>query len=131
MVFMQQLRHFSRIKREACSTILFALDLSDCIHIYVYHGFEIIVCLDTNKNMIRSRIASELKSLCLIETAGVFEYYLAPHTSIRGRHQINAAHTLPSMSRIQAFIFDLPSDLLIGDEFVPFIKPLIIRLTKS
>ena len=64
---MQQLRYFNRIGRDKYLIKAFCEDLSNYLKRLMQDGFEIVLSLDGNKNIICSRIARILTNLGLIE----------------------------------------------------------------
>ena len=71
-VFMQQLRYFQRKKRNICPVKAFTIDLSYFLQQSLQQGFELIVCLDINKNMKVDHLARVFRSLDLLETMQMF-----------------------------------------------------------
>jgi hypothetical protein len=83
---MQYLRYFHRIKRNLYPTKAFAADLVEFIKSSLWNSFEIVLCIDANKNIKEGQLAKELKKLGLAKTTSRFTSEVLPNTFIIGQH---------------------------------------------
>ena len=83
------MQYFQRTNRDLCPIKAFAIDLVSFIKNWMQNSFEIILCIDGNKNMHSGRLAKEFKKLGLVESTSRFTSGPPPNTFIIGRHQID------------------------------------------
>ena len=101
--------------------------------------------LDTNENMQCGRIARLLKFIGLIETTSLFISKNPLNTFITGRFQNDVVWLTPNLApctssitpfsfRVgdyRAFIVDFQLESILGDKFIPMVKPNICYLISS
>ena len=105
-------------------------------------GYKVLICLDTNKNMINGRIVKIFKEIRLTESTSFFHSRAPPAMFVEGRYQIDrvwsSLRLRPCTASIapfylgvgdhRIFIVNFPKELIIGEGFVPIYKPSIRRL---
>ena len=65
------------------------IDLTTFTKESLQQGYEIIICLDVNENMVTGRISKIFCEIGLIESTSLFHSRTSPAVFVEGQHQID------------------------------------------
>jgi len=139
-VHQQQLRFWQWHNRFIYPRKAFAIDIEEYLKTSLSEGYAIILCLDSNENMITGRLFKLFTTLGLIETYKAQTHLPLPNSFFKGSKQLDAVWVSPSLTpqatsvtphffgigdhRTIVVNFNIKS--ILGSDFIPF-SPIKIR----